>query len=501
MVMDTRKAGAGPRRPPVARSRGLAALLLAASGFLASPGLGAQASPIPAAKAKPAAAAPAAGERLVLGVEEAVAKALEGNLGLASSRIDAGTKQRKYELAWNSFLPTVELGATLGRFNKANEGSALVPASPIGGGLYDAVYPYSYSIRNVASASLSAQLVLNAGLFEGIKGLRLDYEAGRIGYEQAVKQLERDVRKNFYSILLLEENMKLMERNIEAAERRYGQASANYRSGLAPELTMLQARVAWENMKPALEEMRIGYAASLDAFAMVLGLPRGTALDLDGSISPSYVAVDAGELLARRLGERLDIRALEKSIDTMESTERALRYQLQTPSLVLGWNADPALSGDAFETGWFGKDAWEQSSGMFRITLSMRLNGLLPQSKEAQDLAELRDGIEKARSGLAQALRGAEIEVDDLARKLAKSRSSAAALALNVELAERAYRLSEEAFRAGSKDLLDVQSDEIELQKARLEVLKENFNYVTGVLDLEYAVNLPFGSLDKEGTK
>jgi len=489
-VKESMKAWRGRR--PGGRPRAMALLCAAAASLVAAQAVAAQ-----------GAAAQAAGSQgpLVLGVDEAVALALKDNLDLASERIDAAAKKRAHELSWNSFLPTVDVGATLGRLNEANEGSGLLPMTPAGGGLYEQVLPYSYSIRNIASGSLNVQLVLNAALFEGIRSLRLDYEAGLVSEAQATKRLERDVRKNFYSIRLLEENMRLMERSIDAAERRYGQAVANYKTGLAPELAMLQARVAWENMKPALEEMKVGYAASLDAFAMILGLPRGKAIELRGDIAPAYAEIDADSLARGRIGDRLDIQSINKRIETLTSNERALRYQLWTPSLALGWSADPALAGDALETSWFKDGAWAQSSGMLRATLTFRLNGLLPQSREAQNLAELRDGIEKARTGLAQAIRGAEIEIDGLARKLAKSRASAAALALNVELAERAYRLAEEAYRSGSEDLLDVQAAELELQKAQLEVLKENYNYVTGVLDLEYAANLPFGSLVKEGAK
>jgi outer membrane protein TolC len=67
-----------------------------------------------------------------------------------------------------------------------------------------------------------------------------------------------------------------------------------------------------------------------------------------------------------------------------------------------------------------------------------------------------------------------------------------------VELAQRAYSLAEEAYRSGAKDLLDVQNAELELRKARNEVLKEKFNYLTGLLDLEYALGLPFGTFERK---
>ena len=411
-------------------------------------------------------------------VEEAVAVARDGNLGLVSPRIAAEGKRRADALAWNNFLPTVDVSGTLGRWNVDQSSMILGPVP-----------------RWSLSASFSAQLMLNLALFEGVKSLRADYEAGLISYAQAEARLERDVRKSFYNLLLLEENMKLMEEQIEAARRRYEQARANYRAGTAPELSMLQAQVAYENLKPALQEMRIGYQAARDAFAMTLGLPRGTEVQPAGKIEPAYAKLDADAMIASGLSSRLDIQSLVKSLESLQIAETGLKYRLWTPNLILGWNLDPAFSGDPWADDLFDGDRWSQRSGMFRATLSMRLNGLLPFTQDGQQLAELRDQRESLRANLAQALRGAEMEIDGLVRRLEKSRTSHTALELNAGLAERAYRLSEEAYRAGASDLLDVQNAELELRKARLELLKEDYTYVTALLDLEYAVGARFGSL------
>ncbi len=449
-----------------------------------------------------------------IGVEDAVSLALDRNLGLAGQRLDVATKQRKAETSWNQFLPTVDVSTTLGRMNMAQATSVMLPFS--GGapttatGVYNSVYYQGFDLPSWnLSASLSAQVVLNAAMLQSMKGARLDYEAGLISYAAATRKLERDVRKNFYGLLLMQENMKLMQENIDNAKRRVDQAEANFKAGLVPELTLLSAQVAWENMKPALEEMRIAYASALDGFALILGLPRGPGLELKGDILPSYADMDAGRLITERLGDRFDVQGLVKTLEGMKSGEKELHARIFTPSLILGWNFDPSFVGDPFKDDLFkgdstltqGGDAWQQRTGMFRATLSFRLNGLFPQSQEAQGLAAMRDGIEQARTGLALTIRGAEAEIDSLVRKLDKSRKSSDALKLNVDLADRAYRLSDLAYRAGAKDLLEVQSAELELRKAQVQVITENYNYVTGLLDLEYAVNVPFGTLAKAGAK
>jgi outer membrane protein TolC len=470
---------------------------------------------VPADLGPAALAAQASEPARTLTVDDAVSLAVDRNLGLAGQRIDVETKKRKSENSWNQFLPQVDVNATLGRMNMPQSTSVMLPFS--GGapttatGVYNTVYYQGFDLPTWnLSASLSAQVVLNAAMLQSMKGAKLDYEAGLISYASATRKLERDVRKNFYGLLLMQENMKLMQENIDNAKRRVDQADANYKAGLVPELSLLSAQVAWENMKPALEEMRIAYASATDGFAMILGLPRGAAIELKGDISPAYAILDSGALISDRLADRFDVQGLVKTLESLKSGEKELHARLFTPSLILGWNYDPTFMGDPFKDDLFkgsalltqgGGDAWQQRTGMFRATLAFRLNALFPKSQEAQGLAAMRDGIEQARTGLALTIRGAEIEIDSLVRKLDKSRKSSDALKLNVNLADRAFRLSDLAYRAGAKDLLEVQSAELELRKAQVQVITENYNYVTGLLDLEYAVNLPFGTLVKAGTK
>lgn len=427
--------------------------------------------------------------------DAAVEIALRNNLSLASERLDAAAKKRKADTAWNVFIPQTEVSGTLSRWNLEKSGVAAVPGAPIPGTpLYDAyAYPYELPRWN-ASGQLSVQLVLNAALFEGMRNLKLDYEAGLISREQAELRLERDVRKSYLSILLLKENVSLMEETIAAAERRAALAQSNYRSGLAPELSVLQARVAAENLRPQLEELRNAYDATVGGFALSLGLPRGATLSFAEVEPPDFAVLDADALVGGAASGRVEHRGLRKSLELLESAKKLTLQQLYTPTLILGWTYDPAFSGDPMKDSWFAED-WEQSSGMFRATLSFKLDGLLPFTSDGQKRTEADERIESLRYALEQTVRGTETEIDTAVRKLAKSQRTVEALDLNVSLAERSYRLTEEAYRAGATDLLEVQNAELELRKARVEVLKERFNYLSGLLDLEYAAGLPFGSL------
>jgi hypothetical protein len=200
-------------------------------------------------------------------------------------------------------------------------------------------------------------------------------------------------------------------------------------------------------------------------------------------------------LILKATANKPELLELRQSLINLASARKLRFLQYNTPSLSLSWNLDPTFQKDPWANSWFSGDDWKQRSGMFRMTLFFRLNGLLPFSREALEIMDLDDNREKLGVALAQAVRATELEIYSAYLRLEKSRKTMEALTLNINLADRAYKLTEQAYQAGVKDLLEVQSGELELRKAQLEVVKERFNYMNSILDLEYATATTFGTL------
>jgi outer membrane protein TolC len=45
------------------------------------------------------------------------------------------------------------------------------------------------------------------------------------------------------------------------------------------------------------------------------------------------------------------------------------------------------------------------------------------------------------------------------------------------------------------QDFFQVQSAEQSLRQARVQMLEQQFNYLNGLIDLEYSIGVPFGTL------
>jgi outer membrane protein TolC len=434
---------------------------------------------------------------------EAVDRAIKSNLSLESAWVSSATKKRASDLSWNQFIPTVDVGGALLRLN--NEPQAVVmdlsqlgpmfagiPPIPMGGG----------GPQWRLAGSISVSLNLNASMFQDMKKLELDYRKGLISYEKAKSQLERDVRKAYNSMLLLQENIALLKENFEAAGRRVSMAQANYRAGLAPELTLLQAQVAMENMKPMIDQAENGFRLSRANFAMFLGLPYDTPFELIPVTTEytSFIPLDLADLISKAASGKPDIQELRQDILSLNSLRKSTMLRLYTPTLSLSWTADPAFTKDPLKDSWFeNMENWKQQSGSFRISLGFRLNGLLPFGGERQGIRSLDDSIKIANIGLAQMIRGTEIEIYNTVLSLEKTRSSAEAQAQTISLAERAYRLSEQAYHAGLQDFFQVQNTQLELKQAKVSMLEQQFNYLNGLIDLEYSIGVPFGTLNTQG--
>jgi len=423
--------------------------------------------------------------------DKAVEMAIENNLGLQQALLSNEAKRRASQTPWNAFIPTLELGGTLAHLNEKPSATVLPLPPELGGPI---VMGGGSQWRLMGSLQLT--LNLNVGTFIGIRQTVEEYEAGKIGIEKAKLQLERDVRKAYFNMLLAREQIALMRDSYANMERQVAMAQANYRGGLIPEVNLLQVQVARENMKPQIDEAENGYRMAMASFAIFLGLPYHVEFDLEPLPgNAEFIALDAKDLISRAAANKPDIEELRRNIAVLKAQQEVLFYNLYTPTLSLGFNMDPTFTRDPMKDNWFKGDLWKQQQGMFRITLGWRLNGLLPFTKENQSYQAMKEAVKAMEMGMSRAVQGTEAEVYNIIMQLEKTRATAEAQRMTVELAERTYRLSQTAYQNGLKTFLDVRNDELALSQARLGALSQNYSYLMGLLDLEYALGVPFGTL------
>jgi outer membrane protein TolC len=349
-----------------------------------------------------------------------------------------------------------------------------------------------------AQGQLSFELGINLAMFEQIKRLRLDYEKGLLSYEQAKAETEKGVRQTYYEAVYLREQIDILEESLANIERQAAMAEANYRNGMIPEVDFLRARVAVEIFRPRLDQTKNGFKTLTANFAFLLGLPTDTQFEFDDAPSEIFYLphLDADELGSKAASGNWGIASLRKDILGVQSGKWAKFYSNYTPSLFFNWSFTQTLT-DPWKNEWLNGNNWNPG-GSLTIGIRFYLDNLLPFGKGAQEVKDINDTIANLNLQLAQLAQKTTIDIYKTVLSLEQIRSQAEAQKLTVDLAERSYQLTEQAYRGGLKQLLDVQSAEQELRQARLDMLRQNIDYLKGLLDLEYAIGVPFGTLGEK---
>lgn len=429
-------------------------------------------------------------EKVVLTVDDAVSYALQNNKSLKSAAIDLEMKKRAKQYSWNTFLPSLQLSGTM---NRANE------KSPSNYMMWNTLAPAlnlppqddefgKESERWSAVGNLSFSWNFNLAMVESIRAAKASYEAGEISWEQTTKEMEVNVKKMFYGLLLQEESLNIQRDKLNNAKARYEQAAINYKNGLVPELSVLNSQVNYENQKPEVLSSEQAFKQQKDMFVFLLGLPFGTEIELEGTIDTDFVSVDANELVSDYLENNDEVRTLRKNIELLNISLNASRFSTFTPSLSMSWGLQPYVSD--ITKNWFSNEGHFDNGNLSFTLVYQNLLDMLPFSANMQKMKDTKQQIAQAEIGLEQLVQNTEIEIHTLVDNLYKCQANIDAMHRNVELAGRAYESTLRAYNNGTQELLEVRDAENSLNQARLGLMNEKFNYISALLDLESKLNL-----------
>jgi len=412
-----------------------------------------------------------AGAVKVITIDEAVRVALDNNLGLRRSAVNLGTARRAADRSWNALLPSLNASAMV------SHPTSISGPIPPGRDMWTPGF------------HMSAGITLSTATIENIRRARADYEAGLLSYGAAREQLEVQVRRLFYQILLLDASRELAAQSFGSARSRYEQTAALARVGQASRLDELSARVDMENLRPVMMNAEIAYVNALDSFRTVLGIPAETPISLDGNLATGITDDVSG--LAANMGASIEVSMLLASIRSMEAQRNTVRNSAQVPSLRLSWDSTPLYIHD----GSWNNGNWIDGSGSFTVSLGLSLDSFFPWSNARTQIAAINDNIRATEIQVAETLRDRENRVNQNVRTVVSILESLEAIELNVELAQSTYEMISDAFGTGAADYQRLRSAGDGLAQARHRLLQEQFNLAIALLDIERELNIPFGTL------
>ena len=423
-------------------------------------------------------------EKVTLTVQQAVDYALENSRTLKSAQIDLEMKDRAAKYGWNILLPSMSVSGTMSRANEYNPSNSIMTRKTD----FDSEEERWNTIGNV-----SLGWNFSAAMVQQIRASKLAFETGKITWEQSQIDTTVQIRKLFYALLLQQESLKIQQTTLENSRQRAEQAQTNYRNGNVPEISYLQAEVAYQNLIPDVEQAEREIARSFDTFAFLLGFPVGTEVELVGEIAPTYIDADSDDLLARYGGNNLDIQSLQSNIEQLKLNLSALDLATWTPALVVNFALNPVYVGSKGAWHFFGdlgKDEKWYDSGSLSFTLAWNITNMLPWSANRQQAADVRANLTKLELTMETLRENQKMEVRKAVDTLNQAREQIDAMGRNVTLAQRAYEMSARSYRNGTTELLDLRDAENSLNQAKLGQLNQQYNYICALMDLEKSLNV-----------
>ena len=410
-------------------------------------------------------------EHVSLTVDEAVAMALENNVTVQRGKITLEAARRAKSHSWNSVSPTANVSGGLN--------------IPDGIGDSDSPSDYKVNVRGTLSLSFSPNL------FTSIQMARFAYEQGQMTYEQTCSTVELNVRKAFYGLLYEQENITLQRRNLQTAKEQYEQNKAKYNQGRMSELDVLSAEVKYKGLQPTVESAYVTFLNDLETFMQLIGMEGRRFIDFVGSLDD--VAVDEKISLDDITLSSPKVALLKKQMESADSALLGVRFTAYAPTIGLSWQhsltSTPSKS-------------TKSNSGEISLSATIPLDGILPWSTKADNIEKAKDTIADLKLQLADAEQSLRVNAESALRKIRQSQSSIKSKQANVELAQRTYDMTLQAYNRGTKDLLSLQNASDSLLSAEVSLKNEQRSLINAILELENTLGIPYGTLTaKKGTK
>lgn len=413
-------------------------------------------------------------KEITITADNAVELALQNHIDIQTAQISLEQNRRSYAHSWNNVLPDVSATGTASETR---------------------TYSSSDTDKAGLKAGVSASLSLDFGLADKIKQLKAEYNSGKISYDNTVRSTQTAVLQSFYNLLYLKEKVEAAKSTCESYQRQYDQILAKAKRGVSNELDLLTAQVNLETSKPDADSAENTYLNELVSFLNTIGLSvePDTTVILDGSLD---YADKLGEINKTQIIETCEstsseVLQLEEKIKAAKYSKKSTASQLYLPSV--------NVAASAYPYNWQNEKITDNTSNTPNWTvslgLSLPLSSWIPGSSSKDSVAKIDDTIKTYELQLENTKKSVRTKVIEKLKNIELSQKTLEARKMNVELAEKSYQMTEDAYNRGTKDLLTLQNSLDTLQNAKLQLSAEQYTLISNVLDLENTLSLPSGSL------
>jgi outer membrane protein TolC len=265
-----------------------------------------------------------------------------------------------------------------------------------------------------------------------------------------------------------EARVETVDAQVQTAQSLYNQASDQVTAGTSPAIDGLRAQVELKTRQQQLIQAKNDYAIQKLTLARVIGFAPGQEFELtDKSPYEPFAGIGLDEALKRAYASRSDYQAALSDVQSNEYSKKAAQG---------GWYPSLSLSGD------YGLAATAPSlaaHGVFDVRGSLTIP-IFQGGRVHGDVLEADARLEQSRQHLEDLHAQIDADVRVALLNIASAEEEVAVARSNIDLADQTLAQSQDRFRAGVTDTVEV----VQAQEA---VASAHENYISSLYRDNYA--------------
>ncbi len=339
----------------------------------------------------------------------------------------------------------------------------------------------------------SASLGISSALYAGIRTQYLAYEIEEIAFEATAEEIEKQVRKFYFDILLLKESLELFQKRYEQAQELLSSTQASFDNGFVSEIELLQVRLRADGLKLAIERQESLYNQQLQDYLTLVGFERGFEVDMVERIADYSVNEDILNTVASSrsvsIYQRSDVRITEQRMKVNASTRTTSILQL-LPLINVSYSYTGVTNGieDAFNF----DDSYYTDNQTFSVGLQWTLSELFPLSTPLTSIINSGITDDELEESLVSQIETAENTIDNLIREIERELKTLEEQSSTIELNQQLYDRTLEAYNDGTRTYDMLRQTEIDLLIQEQNFLSTQVTLIKKAFDLAHEANILF---------
>lgn len=326
-------------------------------------------------------------------------------------------------------------------------------------------------------------LSVNASSIFSIYETVIDMKEGKIKQDAARKQIKNNIKKSYYSLLFLSEQIELTKEYLAGVEKRFEITKKMFEEGISPKINFMKSQYSRDMVKINLKTMDLNYKKALLEFTTLIGIKNDNGIILKDKLEITRdESSDFEAILNNKLSENYELKTILNSIEKL-SNKKNYHIGALTPSLELYYNYSLGFSQNVTDNIFSGDN-------YLSLSVSLPLDKFLPLSKTQLEIIQTQNKIKGLNEVYKEKYEEIKIRIRNVIEAIERNREITTLLKEDILMSEEILNLSNKLYEVGSKSLYEVESHHKDFVDTKSRYLNLVYNYKIDVANLQYILNL-----------